>query len=137
MTLKISNTQLFIDEGLFMSFNVIFGGDLNLRDKELEGLLPENLIDLWVSCGARDTARYTWDLTRNSNKQMPGKYQPRCRFDRLYFRSSVPKMLTPEFFGLTGIEKVEGTQSFPSDHWAIISYLSLSQEARKPSSGNL
>jgi hypothetical protein len=44
----------------------------------------------------------------------------------------VPESLTPEFFGVTGIEKVAGTQSFPSDHWAIMSFFAVSKEARKP-----
>lgn len=34
---------------------------------------------------------------------------------------------------MTGIERVLGTQSFPSDHWAILAFFRLSKEARKPS----
>lgn len=41
-------------------------------------------------------------------------------------------MISDRFFGVTGIEKVPNTQSFPSDHWAIISYIALNKEARKP-----
>ncbi|ODM95379.1 Tyrosyl-DNA phosphodiesterase 2 [Orchesella cincta] len=113
-------------------YNVLFGGDLNLRDKEVIGLLPGSMSDLWVKCGSRDSCKYTWDLTRNTNKQMPSRFQPRCRFDRFYFRNSNPPTLVPEFFGVTGIEKVLQTQSFPSDHWAIIAFFRLSKEARKP-----
>lgn len=51
-------------------YNVLFGGDLNLRDKEVTGLLPMNMSDLWVKCGSRATCQYTWDLTRNTNKQV-------------------------------------------------------------------
>jgi tyrosyl-DNA phosphodiesterase 2 len=94
--------------------------------------MPAQMCDLWVQCGSRPTCQYTWDLTRNTNKQMPSKYQPRCRFDRIYYRPSVPSNLSPEFFGVTGIEKVPGTQSFPSDHWAIIAFFAISKEARKP-----
>ncbi|CAL8100798.1 unnamed protein product [Orchesella dallaii] len=113
-------------------YNVLFGGDLNLRDKEVAGLLPGSMSDLWIRCGSRDSCKYTWDLTRNTNKQMPSRFQPRCRFDRFYFRNSNSATLDPEFFGVTGIEKVLNTQSFPSDHWAIIAFFRLSKEARKP-----
>ncbi|CAG7731747.1 unnamed protein product [Allacma fusca] len=113
-------------------WNVIFGGDLNLRDTEVSGNMPASMCDLWIKCGSRPSSKYTWDLTRNTNKQMPSKYQPRCRFDRFYYRESVPLSITPEFFGVTGIEKVTGTQSFPSDHWAIIAFFRLEMESRKP-----
>ena len=52
--------------------------------------------------------------------QMPGKFKPRMRFDRVLVRSSNLKNVTPKTFNLIGIEKVPGTQSFPSDHWGIL-----------------
>ncbi|GFR70127.1 tyrosyl-DNA phosphodiesterase 2-like [Elysia marginata] len=67
---------------------VIFGGDLNLRDKEVSGASakPSGVYDLWECTGKRQEAKFTWDLMINDNKQMPSKFQPRCRFDRLYVR---------------------------------------------------
>ncbi|XP_037040309.1 tyrosyl-DNA phosphodiesterase 2-like [Bradysia coprophila] len=102
-------------------WNVIFGGDLNARDTEVQGKVPANMHDLWMRNGS-SSSKFTWDLKYNTNKQMPGKVQPRCRFDRLFFRESVPATLTPEFFGLTGLSKVAGTNSFPSDHWGVVAF---------------
>jgi tyrosyl-DNA phosphodiesterase 2 len=51
--------------------------------------------------------------------QFPGRFKPRARFDRLYFRGTNPVQIKPIHFGLVGIEKVPGTQSFPSDHWGL------------------
>lgn len=99
-------------------WNVIFGGDLNARDNEVKGKIPTNMYDLWSKCGSNSSSKYTWDLKYNTNKRMPSK--PRCRFDRLYFRESVPATITPEFFGLTGLERVSGIEYFPSDHWGVV-----------------
>ncbi|XP_026275618.1 tyrosyl-DNA phosphodiesterase 2-like isoform X2 [Frankliniella occidentalis] len=100
---------------------VIFGGDLNLRDKELVlcGGLPNGVVDLWEAGGSRPECRYTWDMTRNTNTEMAGRFKPRCRFDRVYLRQSFPPAVKPKYFGLIGLQKVMGTQSFPSDHWGI------------------
>ncbi|PSN48789.1 Tyrosyl-DNA phosphodiesterase 2 [Blattella germanica] len=100
---------------------VLLAGDLNLRDKELvsAGGIPPGFEDLWVSCGSRKECQFTWDMIRNMNKEMPGKFKPRFRFDRAYLRNSHPKKVTPVHFGLVGIEKVLNTQCFPSDHWGL------------------
>lgn len=103
-------------------WNVIFGGDLNVRDNEVYGKVPSNMWDIWIKCGSNSSSKYTWDLTKNTNKQMPSKKQPRCRFDRLFYRESNPPTITPEFFGLTGLEMVAGTKVFPSDHWGIVAF---------------
>lgn len=100
---------------------VIFAGDLNLRDKELAlaGGIPPGMEDMWITCGSRKECQYTWDTMRNTNSQIPSKFKPRCRFDRMYLRNSHPQSVLPLFFGLVGIQKVAGTQTFPSDHWGI------------------
>ena len=78
--------------------NVIFGGNINLQDPVVKSL------------------------------EVEGKWKPRCWFDRLYVRPSQTENLLADQFGLIGPEKVEGTQSFPSDHWGIRLGLKLSQE---------
>ncbi|XP_071545260.1 tyrosyl-DNA phosphodiesterase 2-like isoform X2 [Panulirus ornatus] len=99
----------------------IFAGDLNLRDKEVtEGVLPSSVFDLWEACGRRQECRWTWDTMRNTNRNMPGHFKPRLRFDRVYMKPAIPPVITPKHFGLLGLEKAPGTQSFPSDHWGII-----------------
>ena len=51
---------------------VIFGGDLNLRDKELQsiGNAPPGIEDLWIRTGSRKECQYTWDMTRNTNLEV-------------------------------------------------------------------
>ena len=99
---------------------VILAGDMNARDTEVNKVgIPVGIEDLWVSLGKRKECQYTWDTLRNNNLQMGGKFKPRCRFDRVYFRQSAAKDITAEHFGLCGIEKVAGMQCFPSDHWGM------------------
>lgn len=98
---------------------IIFGGDLNLREKEVK--TPKNFFDLWEFCGSPQQFKYTWDMTKNSNNSSNfGKFKPKCRFDRIYYRFSNPKRAFPKHFVLIGSERVPQTQSFPSDHWGII-----------------
>jgi len=108
---------------------VILGGDLNMRDKEVAsvGGLPAGARDVWEQLGSRPEVKWTWDLTRNTNLEWAGKWKPRCRFDRVYIRESESSNMRAEQFGLLGLEKVEGTQSFPSDHWGVRVGLKLSQ----------
>lgn len=102
------------------STTVIFAGDLNIRDKEVDKVgLPDKTKDLWIATGQRKEVQYTWDMLRNQNKEFGGKFKPRMRFDRVYFRPSNKSDIKPEHFGLVGIEKVPGHQIFPSDHWGI------------------
>jgi len=99
---------------------VIFAGDMNARDTEVAQVgIPNGIKDLWITLGQRKECEYTWDAMRNLNIQMGGKFKPRCRFDRVYFRASKAKDVTPVHFGLCGIEKVKGMQCFPSDHWGL------------------
>ncbi|XP_045610571.1 tyrosyl-DNA phosphodiesterase 2 [Procambarus clarkii] len=114
--------------------NVIFGGDLNLRDKEvISAGLPSNCFDLWEACGRRPECKWTWDTERNTNKQFPGRYKPKTRFDRVYLRPSDPPIITPRHFGLLGLEKTSGTQSFPSDHWGVLIHFEVTGKADKKS----
>ncbi|XP_068201510.1 tyrosyl-DNA phosphodiesterase 2-like isoform X2 [Palaemon carinicauda] len=98
----------------------LFGGDLNARDKEVTATIIPDAHDLWETCGRRPECRWTWDTQRNTNKEYPGRYKPKTRFDRVYLKQATPAAVTPKHFGLVGIQKVAGTQSFPSDHWGII-----------------
>ena len=109
---------------------VIFGGDLNMRDKEVVkvGGLPPGVKDVWEDLGRREEVRYTWDLQRNSNLEWAGKWKPKCRFDRVYIRTSETSNVIADQFGLVGLQKVEGTQAFPSDHWGVRVQLKLSHQ---------
>ena len=115
---------------------VIFGGDLNMRDKEVTsvGGLPVGVKDVWEEMGSKKEVQYTWDLQRNSNLEWPGKWKPRCRFDRVYLRQSEDRSVKPVRFGLVGLEKVEGSQAFPSDHWGIKVDLELRQQGEQGTS---
>jgi len=109
--------------------NVIFGGDLNMRDKELASIggLPAGVKDVWEEMGRRKEVEYTWDMQRNHNLEWPGKWKPRCRFDRVYLKQNEDKMMKVVRYGLVGLEKVEGCQAFPSDHWGVKVDLELNQ----------
>ena len=106
---------------------VFVGGDFNLRDKEipLAGGIPKGFYDCWEQAGSRPEAKHTWDLQRNTNKQIPGRFQPRCRFDRLYYRSADDIKVTPVYFELVGLEKSTPLRRFPSDHWGILFHADL------------
>eukprot|EP00096_Caligus_rogercresseyi_P015372 TRINITY_DN7818_c0_g1_i1.p1 TRINITY_DN7818_c0_g1~~TRINITY_DN7818_c0_g1_i1.p1 ORF type:complete len:354 (-),score=61.99 TRINITY_DN7818_c0_g1_i1:95-1156(-) len=106
---------------------IIFGGDLNVRDSEV-GDVPSSLHDLWIANGSRKECKYTWDMMRNTNLQFEGRFKPRLRFDRLYIKYNENKEVVSDFFGLLGIEKITGTQSFPSDHWGILTRFQIKSE---------
>ncbi|CAL4062743.1 unnamed protein product, partial [Meganyctiphanes norvegica] len=113
----------------------ILAGDLNIRDKEVTQVgLPSGVFDLWEACGRRPECRYTWDTMRNTNKEIGGRFKPRMRFDRVYLGQPSKPVITPKHFGLVGIEKVLGLQSFPSDHWGIVTYFEV--KGKKSSGGS-
>ncbi|XP_065344528.1 tyrosyl-DNA phosphodiesterase 2-like [Cloeon dipterum] len=112
--------------------HVLFAGDLNLRDAEvgLAGDIPSGAVDLWEACDKRDTCKYTWDSSRNSNIQLGSfsqgsssrqPYKPRLRFDRAYLGTCKGNSNRPlaVHFGLVGIEKVPNRQCYTSDHWGL------------------
>ncbi|CAF4746129.1 unnamed protein product [Rotaria sp. Silwood1] len=103
---------------------VLFGGDLNMRDNELvkAGDIPAGICDLWIEMGKHQEYAYTWDMQRNTNLDFSANnFQPRCRFDRLYFRAATSPMVKfkPVAFKLEGLEIIQSIQRFCSDHWAI------------------
>lgn len=113
---------------------VFFGGDLNLRDSELQSIggLPGRICDVWQATGSRKECLYTWDMMRNTNLTMNGKFKPRCRFDRLYYRpkssdESQTFTLMPVYFELEGLERLKTCNRFCSDHWAIQAYCQLQE----------
>jgi len=108
---------------------VLLGGDLNARDKEVTavGGLPDGVRDVWQICGSRKEVEFTWDMQRNSNLEWAGKFKPKCRFDRVYLKDSQPSKVKAKTFGLIGLQRITGAQSFPSDHWGISIELALSQ----------
>lgn len=92
------------------SKSCIFGGDLNLIDKEVTRVkLPEGVVDVWEACGSQVKWKYTWDSA-----------EPRFRLDRIYFLPNDPLKLKPTQFGLIGSELLK-CGVLPSDHlgmWA-------------------
>ena len=89
------------------------------------GGLPNGVSDVWQATGEREIAKFTWDLVRNDNKSLPGRYKPRCRFDRMYVRdprNESAKKFKPVYFELVGIERIKSCGRFPSDHWGILGH---------------
>ena len=98
--------------------------DFNLRDTEAQKELAAcaaQWLDAWDACGASEDTRYTWDAKRNT--QIPRSFWnvPRFRFDRTYINPT--RGLQPASFLLIGTDKDSGT--FPSDHFGILSTVSL------------
>ncbi|XP_041469278.1 tyrosyl-DNA phosphodiesterase 2-like isoform X1 [Lytechinus variegatus] len=104
---------------------VIFGGDTNLRDKEITSMggVPKGIIDLWEACGADPKTKFTWDTTTNDNLDWEsGRYKPKIRFDRLYIRPAAGHCtnLSISSFTLIGKDRLPGCGRFPSDHYGIV-----------------
>uniref|UniRef100_A0A3P8XVZ4 Tyrosyl-DNA phosphodiesterase 2 n=1 Tax=Esox lucius TaxID=8010 RepID=A0A3P8XVZ4_ESOLU len=100
--------------------NVIFGGDTNLRDWEVNNLggLPEGICDIWESLGQPQDCRYTWDCITNDNKELP--FPARLRFDRLFLRQAGEgSKVSPDGLTLVGLERLE-CDRFISDHWGLL-----------------
>ncbi|XP_046400306.1 tyrosyl-DNA phosphodiesterase 2-like isoform X2 [Ischnura elegans] len=103
----------------------LMGRNLLCAKVDTAGGLPCGVEDIWEACGSRPEVRYTWDTKRNGNAQelIAGGgnrgFWPRMRFDRAYIKYSLMREVVPQHFGLLGLQKVAGTQSFPSDHWGI------------------
>ncbi|KAJ7338581.1 hypothetical protein JRQ81_012483 [Phrynocephalus forsythii] len=102
------------------STTVIFGGDTNLRDKEVAKLggLPSSVVDIWEFLGRPEHCHYTWDTSQNTN--LDARYKCKLRFDRLFFRSaSAGGQIIPRSLDLIGLEKLD-CGKFPSDHWGLL-----------------
>ena len=103
-------------------FNVVFGGDTNLRDKEVSavGGLPSGVLDAWESCGSSLTTKYTWDMAENDNMQKAYERPPKLRFDRIFVRpAKEAKSIKPISFTLVGKERLTQSKRFASDHWGV------------------
>ena len=107
----------------------IFGGDLNIRDEEVDAVgLPEGCADVWVMLGSDPEHQWTWDTSANNNLMV--KYKAKCRFDRLYL-SQPPKSktkITPTSLKLIGKDKIEKIERFPSDHWGVLASFEIIKE---------
>lgn len=83
----------------------IFGGDLNLLEKEVHSL-PDNFVDAWEACGSGYQEKCTWESS-----------DPRFRLDRVYFSSpNDNSKLVPTKFSLVGTSTIKGIGVHPSDH---------------------
>lgn len=67
---------------------VIFGGDINLRDKELLvfGGLLSGVVDVWEESVRFVDAQYFWDVRLNDNLDWFYFNKLRIRFDRFFVR---------------------------------------------------
>ncbi|XP_078449908.1 tyrosyl-DNA phosphodiesterase 2-like [Lampetra fluviatilis] len=122
----------------------IFGGDTNLRDKEVSqiGGLPPGVGDVWELLGRPEETRYTWDTTLNDNLKLGGARSSRLRFDRLFYQQpltarspgpssppgggggGVDATVVPRSLRLVGTERL-ACGKFPSDHWGLLAHFDL------------
>ena len=107
----------------------LFGGDLNLRDKEVSQVgLPTTVLDVWEACGSVEEHKYTWDVSANDNLQWPFPNKPRLRFDRLYLSPKGGELVQPVSFELVGKERIPSCLlRFPSDHWGLLAAFNVSE----------
>jgi len=111
---------------------VIFGGDLNIRDQEVDEVgVPWRIGDIWEACGHDPSTRYTWDTSVNDNLGM--EWKSKLRFDRVYFRNDLHVTLKPVSFTLVGKERLVSGM-FPSDHWGL--WCEFKQAPQRSSSEN-
>lgn len=104
------------------NFNIIFGGDTNLRDTEViaVGGVPSGILDAWASCGSAPTTKYTWNMAENNNNGRAYQRPPKLRFDRIFVRpAKEAKAIKPSTFTLVGKERLSGCKRFASDHWGV------------------
>lgn len=86
----------------------IFGGDLNLMDKELKQVgLPEDFADVWEACGLDYKQKYTWDTS-----------EPRFRLDRIFVTPKESR-LQPVKFELIGGAYSQQLETYISDHLGL------------------
>ena len=98
----------------------IFGGDLNLRDKEVKAVgIPDGVVDVWEACGSPKDHQYTWDIETNDNLAWSFPNKPRARFDRLYLCPADEEKIKPQGFTLIGTERIPSIGRFPSDHYGV------------------
>ena len=109
------------------NFNVVFGGDTNLRDTEVSAVgVPSGVLDAWTSCGSALTTKYTWNMAENDNNGNTYQKPPKYRFDRIFIRpAKEAKTIKPNTFALVGKERLRGCNRFASDHWGIWLELSI------------
>ena len=108
-------------EQLFLIKNINTCIHIKIQIKKI-GNIPDDIIDIWKQTGSNKEHMYTWDCLKNDNLKLEtqnGKSKPRCRFDRIYFRNSENFNFTPVDFHLTGLDRLETSNTFCSDHWAI------------------
>ncbi|KAK2854647.1 hypothetical protein Q7C36_006516 [Tachysurus vachellii] len=107
------------------SQTVIFGGDTNLRDREVKKLggLPDDITDVWEMLGEPEDCKYTWDTVNNNNNDLP--FSARLRFDRVYMRAAREgAQLQPDSMTLVGMKRLTCGR-FTSDHWGILCMFSF------------
>ena len=98
----------------------LFGGDLNVRDKEVtDSKPPECVLDVWQACGGEQEHKYTWDVSANDNMDWPYRSRPKLRFDRLYLSPKDSEVVCPVSFELVGKDRLVDCERFPSDHWGM------------------
>ena len=105
-----------------MHANVIFGGDTNLRDKEILSIggLPRGIVDAWEESGKPEDAKFTWDVSVNDNLDWKNRSKPRLRFDRMFLRPAQgPHAMKVVSLSLVGKERLPGCDRFASDHWGV------------------
>ena len=92
MTGYIYNIYLYIYLDFYNIYNNGNIYNMYIQEQELEtGAQQHNFLirdlstaagDVWEQLGSRKEVEHTWDMQRNTNLEMPGKWKPRLRSHR-------------------------------------------------------
>ncbi|XP_052086189.1 tyrosyl-DNA phosphodiesterase 2-like [Mytilus californianus] len=109
---------------------VLFGGDFNVRDREIREIkgLPKGVLDIWIETGRNKETQFTWDTSINTNLKWVEHqdFKPKIRFDRIYMRHpKTEPVITPVSFQLIGKGKIPTCGLFPSDHWGLLVHFDI------------
>uniref|UniRef100_A0A0N4ZV06 Endo/exonuclease/phosphatase domain-containing protein n=1 Tax=Parastrongyloides trichosuri TaxID=131310 RepID=A0A0N4ZV06_PARTI len=96
-------------------YDVIFGGDLNIRADEAKNIVPEKF-DCFVKGGKPSKYNYTWRGEEIILKKSDRPYVPKARFDRLYHVGAYLHLSSYEH---TGFEWLQKQDCALSDHLGI------------------
>lgn len=128
----------------------IFGGDTNLREREISAYdvaktpvaeakrnaaanaaatstrrtkrtrVEQKLGDAWVMAGCPERSKFTWDTLRNDNLALELDFKPRARYDRVFMLG--PELRFPRVtdFKLLGTKRLNACDKFISDHFGVL-----------------
>ncbi|CEF68828.1 Tyrosyl-DNA phosphodiesterase 2 [Strongyloides ratti] len=104
-----------MEELKIRGYDVIFGGDLNIRKEECSQIVSEKL-DCFVKYGRPSKYNYTWRGEEIFSKKSDRSFTPKARFDRIYHDGGFLNLSNYEHIGFEWLKKQDCALS---DHLGI------------------